>query len=387
MHQKTYDILDYLAMRGDIPFEQVPFNSVDALVLCQLAYNNVDGLIPENLDECITVKKLWEKFSSAEDYKERCNVGAMINKLTPVLLEKAAESKRFSSVKAKGFVNTIDEANIEQFAAVTFEIDKNENVVCFRGTDDTIVGWYEDFNLGYMEMIPAQKDAISYLNKAMEELSGKIYVAGHSKGANLAVKAALCVDSKQLNRIAKVYNFDGPGFSAGTYKEPQFLQLEAKIESYFPEFCVVGMLFEHTEKFQIVSSTENGVMQHDPFSWEIKGGGFEQAQDFDKASKLLHQSFNEWTEKLSAEEKKEFIDTFFDIVYASGVKTNYEIDQNKLVCGTKMLTRLSELEENKRESVTKGIHKMIEAVKGNLPLFSIFEPKQLVKEQINKLRR
>ena len=39
-------ILDYLDWRGDLTLEQDPFNEVDALVLCQLSYLHLNGVVP-----------------------------------------------------------------------------------------------------------------------------------------------------------------------------------------------------------------------------------------------------------------------------------------------------------------------------------------------------
>ena len=40
------DISDYLCWRGDITFEQDPFNDVDNLILAQIAYVDFSDIIP-----------------------------------------------------------------------------------------------------------------------------------------------------------------------------------------------------------------------------------------------------------------------------------------------------------------------------------------------------
>ena len=63
-------------------------------------------------------------------------------------------------------------------------------MVVFRGTDDTLIGWKEDFHMTYMDHVPAQKRAASYLHHVMKEFpKGRFLVAGHSKGGNLATYA------------------------------------------------------------------------------------------------------------------------------------------------------------------------------------------------------
>ena len=384
---KFFNIIDYILMRGDLSFEKNPFNSVDALILSQISYNNIDGLVSEDVTEKLTLAELAEKFTSQKDYEARCNMGAMINPLTPKLLEVAAKSERFGNVNVSGFINKIDEEKIEQFCAVTYEIQKDRYVIALRGTDDTIVGWYEDFNLGCLDVIPAQADTAEYVRRAMSVLKGSFIITGHSKGGNLSVKGGMSVEKKNIKRLEAVYNFDGPGFFAPVYQRPEFLQIKDKVKAFFPEFCVVGMMFEHTSPFTIVSCSEEGILQHDPFSWKILGSEFVTSQELAEDSRFFYASFNDWAARLSVDERKKFIDTFFDVMYASGVKTNYEIEQNKLICGGKMISRLSELDEEERKAVQNAIKNMIKVAKNNIPMFSVFDLKLDLKEQIKKLRR
>lgn len=389
MKDKKFNIIDYITMRGDLTFAQSPFNCVDALILSQICYNNVEGLVSSGFSSKISLEELAAAFDKAQDKEKRCNMGAMINTLTPVLLEKAAKSRRFGQVKVCAFINRIDDVKIEQFSALTYEIEKNSYVVAFRGTDDTIVGWYEDFNLGYMTEIPAQAHAADYIRQAMQELKGTFIVTGHSKGGNLSVKAAMSVEKKQQKRLKEVYNFDGPGFYEEVYQTPGFLQIKDKLKAYFPEFCIVGMMFEHSPSYSIVSSSAEGILQHDPFSWDIEGPAFMQAPALDEASRIFYASFNDWTHRLTREERQKFIDTFFSVINASGVSTNYQIEQNMLGCGTKMLARLGELEDDERKAFMRAIKMLVKAAKNNIPMFNVFDPRELLapKEVFKKLRR
>ena len=379
MKDKTFTILDYIKMRGDLTFAQSDFNSVDALILSQIAYNNIDGLVSPDFKQKITLEELAERFMRTKDYENRCNMGAMINPLTPKLLESAGKSRRFGKIKVSGFINKIDEKAIEQFSAITYQLESDRYVVALRGTDDTIVGWYEDFNLGYMDEVPAQKDTREYVQGAMAALKGRFIITGHSKGGNLSVKGGMSVPKKSLGRLEAVYNFDGPGFFAPVYERPEFLEIKDRVFAYFPEFCVVGMMFEHTNQYKIVACSAEGILQHDPFTWNVAGPAFETAPAFDEASEFFYSSFNAWAARLLPQERKKFIDTLFDVFYASGAKTNYEIDQNKLVCGGKMLAKLAELNENERKSVTRAIKVFVKVAKDNIPMFSVFKPKALVK--------
>ena len=373
MKQKYFTIMDYFTMRGDLTFAQSDFNSVDALILSQFVYNNMDGLVSADFKEKITLEELSERFTSAKDYETRCNMGAMINKLTPELITTAAKTRRFGKMKLSGFVNNINEKKVEQFSAITCQIEKDRYVVIYRGTDDTITGWYEDFNLVCLDEIPSQKSACDYLSKAMGALKGKFILTGHSKGGNLAVKAGMSIPSKSVGRLEAIYNYDGPGFPAQVFKTPGFLQIKDRVFSFFPHFCVVGMLFAHTNKYKIVDVAADGILQHDPFAWKVLGPEFQLMQDFDEMSSFVASSFNAWMTRLPVDERKKFIDTFFDVMFASGVKTNYEIDQNKIVCGGKMIAKLAEFSESERKSFKHALKVFVKVAKDNIPMFSVFK--------------
>ena len=60
-----------------------------------------------------------------------------------------SNSKRFGTMKATKFVNKIEVENEKQFSAITIIMPDNTLYVSFRGTDNTIVGWKEDFNMSF----------------------------------------------------------------------------------------------------------------------------------------------------------------------------------------------------------------------------------------------
>ena len=206
------DFFDYLNWRGDLSFELSPFNKIDALLLAHLTYCIFDGVISEKFTERKSFTQVAKDFSKTPDYEERINIGFLINKRTTELMFKAAESERFRNVELCGFRNIYNEEKVEQFAAVTFIVE-GKPVIALRGTDDTIVGWKEDFNIAWLEQIPAQKDALEYFEEACKSLDGDVILVGHSKGGNLVINTAVNCDSKLQKRVKAIYNFDGPGFN------------------------------------------------------------------------------------------------------------------------------------------------------------------------------
>lgn len=339
------NILDYLDWRGDLTFDQNAFNDVDALIFCQLSYLHFDSLVSSDFDNFSTLFEVSEKFKDSSGFETRKNLGVMINPLTTELLFKCASSRRFCGVKLCGFVDDYDKAREKQFSAVTFLFDEKKEAkygfsgrtkkafVAFRGTDDTLVGWKEDFNLAFMESVPAQEDAASYLFNAMNSKSLKkyrFYAGGHSKGGNLAIYSAANLDEKSKERILNIYNFDGPGFSEKDLESGKFLSIKPKIVSVFPQMSMIGMLFHHYDDFKVVFSSEKLVMQHDPFSWLVLGADFVLKDSLENGSEIFFRSFNIWFENLEKKQRENFVETVFSLLDSTKARTNTELSR-KLV--------------------------------------------------------
>ncbi len=361
------NILDYVKWRGDLDFKAVPLNPVDALIMCQLSYMNFDSIIPSVHEKKrrnrITLREACSRFVSSPDFKSRSDVGALINPLSVELLKAAGESRRFGSLFVGGFVNKIDEASDEQFAAVTFSYGAKWNFIAYRGTDDTIVGWKEDFNLGYMESVPAQKDALAYLQDAAACLKGRLYVGGHSKGGNLAIYAASKAERKTQQRIAQVFNNDGPGFSERFFKAQGYLALSSRVLTFVPRLSVVGMLFSNDGTIVTVQNSEkNMIMQHDPFSWQVEALGFVQCEGLGQESKFIGKTVNEWFCSISTEEKKLFVETVFSVLEGSNAKTNTELSRNWFESIVNMKKSVDCLSKDARDNLWKNVQLLIKIV-------------------------
>ncbi len=375
------DLFDYLNWRGDLSFEQSPFNKIDALLLAQVAYCLFDGLVSDGFEERKTFAQIAKDFSATPDYEERINIGFLINKRTTELMFKCAESERFRDVKLCGFRSIYNEENVEQFAALTYIVD-HRPVVALRGTDDTIVGWKEDFNIAWLDQIPAQKDALEYFKEAADAIDMDFTLVGHSKGGNLVINTAVKCGKKLQKRIEKVYNFDGPGFSKDYFEQTEYKAVEERIYSFYPGFAVVGMIFHHPEKFEIVKSEGFTFWQHDPLCWQISGCSFINEADFADESRLFNKAFNEWIDKLNTDQKKNFVETMFCILEASGCKTNNEIEQDALKATAKMLAAYAEMGHTKRRELRKILSMFKDVIADDIP---IFKPLVLLKNNLRIL--
>ncbi len=356
------NIQDYINWRGDLTFSNSDFSRIDALILCQITYLNFDGLLSDyDFTENVSLFDLAQRFKNAKDFKTRKDTGLLINKNTASFFLKLAETVRFKDIKITGYTSKIDLAIEEQFAAATYILPDGKIFICYRGTDDSIVGWKEDFNLAIEEEVPAQKDAVEYLKNAAKSLKGKLMIGGHSKGGNLAIYACAKCENKIKSRITCIYNNDGPGFYSSRVNSPEFQEIKEKINSSYPRFSIVGMLFEHVGKQNFVESDETGIMQHDPFSWHILGSDFVLLENNDDASKFFHNTFNEWIKTISPEQREVFVDTIFKVIESTDAKTNTELESNLAKNSVKILRTINRLDPEMRKICRKTIIEFLKA--------------------------
>ena len=266
------NVFDYLDWRGDLSFRHSPFNDVDNIIFSIIAYYPFDGIVGGGFGRAAVplpeaAKKLYEAAKDDEALQRLFTFG---RRHLDFML-RLAGVPRYSGCRLCGYVNKVDVESEMQFAAITVMIPDTPAYVSFRGTDTAIIGWKEDFNMILNDTIPAQIEAAAYLNTAAKHIRGKINSGGHSKGGNLAVYAAAFCGRSVQRRIKNVYSNDAPGFNKKIVSSDQYKNIEKKICCYIPESSVVGLLFEYTKDYKVVKSSETGIMQHDPFSWEITG--------------------------------------------------------------------------------------------------------------------
>lgn len=335
------NLLDYIAWRGDLTFEQDPFNSIDALILSCLSYVNFDKVVPPKSQGKLTIEKASEKFFSLHSAEELAQDKSFI-KFAPSMLKALGQSERFKTAYLSNYVDDTDISREIQFAAVEIDTSDGGVFISFRGTDDTIIGWKEDFNLSFMT-VPAESEAALYLQKVMKGRLDKIRLGGHSKGGHLAVYAALAANSDLTSRIESIYNFDGPGFNHEAMESEQFKSIRHKITKIIPESSIVGRLLENTVDPIVVKSTELGIMQHDPLSWQMEGKQFEICSSTDMISDLFDETMSGWLAEMTFEDRKVFVDELFSVFEASGCE-NLSMLTQVGVKGTKdMIVRMREI--------------------------------------------
>lgn len=340
-------IIDYVQWRGDLSFSISSVNEVDGLIFSELSYLSWEVGLGETDKE--TLSSLWETM------KDKKYTRPIYADKDSQLFEAVAHSRRFENVVVNHFTTETDAELNMQFSAVTFDLDSQTRFVAFRGTDGSIVGWKEDFNMAFSAPIPAQQRAIDYLTTLAEEDSRELYVGGHSKGGNLAVYAASFVDDTILSRISQIYNYDGPGLSDQVDAERAYQRLCTKVRTILPKASMIGMLLFQSKDFTIVESDSISIMQHSPFYWHVIGNQFIQgirSKDSESMEKIIHT----WLLNTTDKERHVLIDVFFDIVQATGATSFNRMIFFKLLQNPEIVFKcLQNIDPTERKMVRKRL--------------------------------
>ncbi len=354
------NIVDYLKWRGDVSIAYSPFNEVDNLILNMVAMLDLNGIVPSDMndDESISMKDAANLFFNKTPVDE-VYIGAIIPKESADVFQLMASSVRFGNMKLSRYVNNIDEKEQKQFSAITFDVGDESKYIAFRGTDDTLVGWKENLNMSFLSCIPAQAEALDYLNSVACSSSAPLRIGGHSKGGNLAVFAAMHADEAIQNRILGIYNNDGPGFKKETFNAQGYKNIRNKLRTIVPESSVVGILLEHDDNYEVVKSTAAGLMQHDGLSWQVIGNSFIYLDGLSQSSVFLDKTLKAWVDDLSEEDRREFAENLYEILSFDGAKTLTDLSASKLKSAVGMLDTIHNLDKDSKEMLKRTIYMLI----------------------------
>ena len=339
------NIMDYISWRGDLSFEQAQFNEVDNLILACFSYVNLDGISAVTKQKGIGLKKLTKEFMKLHTMKE-LEADKSFIRLAPFMMMEMAKSVRFGKCVVRNYVNDIVTEAEQQFAAMEIVLEDGTSYVSFRGTDDTIIGWKEDFNLS-TGVVPAQKRAIEYLQKISEHTDGMLRVGGHSKGVNLAIYGSVMCKSAH-EKILEIYSNDGPGFSREFQELPEMKEMMPKIIRIIPEYSIIGTLLEHEKEPVIVASSSKGLLQHDGFSWEVQGPALVRRDSLNKTALRFIEILHKWIDGMDTEQKRLLIEDLFATLQASGYENLSEVQSGGLKSLAAMVKRVEKFAPESR---------------------------------------
>ncbi len=400
------NVIDYVKWRGDLTMEKDRLNEVDAVILSRLSYFDLSKCMNSYEDE-ILLDEVYRRYSRLFLHEKNI-IWRYDEELFPLM----AISKRYRDLKLTRFVNNIDLDKQEQFSAVTIILPDDTIFVSYRGTDNTLVGWKEDFNLSFQEDVPSQVESVKYLEEVARKYpTQKIIVGGHSKGGNLAIFAAsfcenietsICEQkevvkvenekkgiiarlfgSKRQNdsktesetivrkiklkdRIIKIYNHDGPGLCDKASQRKEYLDMVSKMHTYIPQTSIVGKLLFHEEKMTVVESEETGLLQHDIYSWKLEGKEFKHLDEVDGGSRVIDDTIKDWLQKSTNEERERFVDMIYDILSEINIVTLQDMKKNWFDNAKKAFKKYKDIDEDTKEIVNKTIQLLWESTKSNV---------------------
>ena len=378
-------IFDYLDQVAYDSIYDTPFNELDLLMLTEITYLPFDQIVSDQMSPDCTCRL----FEAAEKVPQDLSMLVTKNRLK--LLEKTASSTRFKNIKLMGYVNDIDPDVQKQFAAMIFKIKPDSYVLTFRGTDDSIIGWKEDFHMTYMDQVPAQKTAVNYLRKAMDALPGQFILTGHSKGGNLASYAASQIEPEYQERIQSIYSYDAPGLNHSVITSQGYQTISDKIKRYIPQGSIVGMMLETPKQAQIVKSTAiGGLAQHDTFTWQISDQTFVLLDNLNPDSLQVDKTLKNWVDSVSDEELKDFFDLFFGLILDAGISSINDLTKlenfNKILAVFENANALTDQEREMLSRLAKLLVDMrYQSWKDDMNLLTPAEIQKEIRENISQL--
>lgn len=303
----------YIRRIGQDDWEKSPAGELDFAAFSQIVYLPLDMALKG--DEAISLKEVafLMKDLTVDSlfsiyYKKRLE-----------LMREMAALPRYAGLLLSDYVHEVSAEDQKQFCAVCISIPGNIKALCFEGTDLSLAGWKEDFNMSFESPVPAQKDACLYLERLSDHYESCGFVLlGHSKGGNLSIYAAAFTDDLIKQRLQAVYSFDGPGLIDRDTHSPGYQAVSERIFAFLPQNSLVGVLMCRHEPSIIVKSGAFGVFQHDLFTWKIKKDEtkFLRTEGLSSLARLRDEVFNDWLADVSFEDREKFSDALYQVLSA-----------------------------------------------------------------------
>ena len=313
------NLFDYIKKYGNKSFFEKDLNDIDCMILSLIPYLEFTKFItsPKYKIRLGEALKLFLANYTAKEYYKR----GLIERDCYSLAKKLVGKNRYSNILIYNYEYRNNET--QQFGAMCMKLPNNTIFIAFEGTEDTLVGWEEDFALCYQFPVRSQVDAINYLNKAIKIYDGPIIVGGHSKGGHLALVSSMFSHLFIKNKIKKIYNFDGPGLRKKELASLKYKLMERKLRHIVPNYTLFGLLLRHTEKYEVVKANKKGILAHSLFSWEVKDDKLVKTK-LSTISKNLDKSVNIWLDDHNDAKRKYMFQAMFELLRRANIKSLME---------------------------------------------------------------
>lgn len=345
------NLYDYLTWRGDLSFEADPVNAVDGVIFARLAYLPIEktdftgGTLTQAAEALFALPGIGSLVWQPEDLH---------------LLRALCKTARFAALPVERFESRMDEKT--QFFAMTLRTGPQERFLAFRGTDDSLVGWEEDLNMGFTCPVPAQSMAADYL--CAEPAQGTLRLGGHSKGGNLAVYASAFSPETVQSRIVRIYNYDGPGFDDPVLVQTAYRRICSRIVSFIPQSSVVGRLFGHPEHCLIVHSERmGGVSQHNIYNWEIVGKRFATLEALTNSSRFIDSTVKSWLAAMDAQQRAQLVEVVYRVLTETNATSVRELEEDPFGSAKNIVRTLRSLDEPTRRGVSQLLSQLAKSAR------------------------
>jgi len=360
------NMFDYISWRGDLSFSASPFNPVDNIILSQLSYLTLDDIVP---DPCgrdgisieLAVRIFNEKLHSPQGLKQ-----SSIFKEDPDLIRALSLSRRFGDCQLFGHINHVDVNAEIQFSALCIHLGDGTCFIAFRGTDSSVVGWKEDLNMSFKDAVPSQLEAVNYIEKMAPMIDGPLRIGGHSKGGNLAIYAAAHCKAGIQQRIIEIYSNDAPGFNDKIINGTEYAAIKNRIKSYVPQSSIVGMFFEHGVEDIVIKSSENGLMQHSLYSWEVTHNDLARGDNVTMSSRFVNKTIKDWISGLDNEQREQFIDAIFTILSESEFTSLNELEESWFPIAMRIFKSIGSTDENTKKFIRHTFFDLFRSARKNI---------------------
>ena len=378
------DIIDYALLNAHKDFDTLPYSKIDSLVFSELAYLSFDSIVPNSKSRSKGL--LFSDIAESESYEALFPLERTAER-NKKLLNAVAYSKRYGKVRVNYYEDIFDIEKDTQFCAITFILPNGDACIAFRGTDSTITGWKENFNMLFTSPVAAQSHSVIYVNTVAKKIKGNIILTGHSKGGNLAIYSGSMCSPIVKNKIVEIQSFDSPGFTKEFIESKEHTETEKIIRKFMPEESLVGVLLNNREQYRIIKSEGSGIMQHDPFLWQIdiESNDFIDGEKLYMSSKFFDATFNDWVNSSTPEQREQFVEALFQIINAfnsenalSFVDLTDNIKSNSSVA----YETLKGLDPEMRSLVMQGIGDLFSSINKNVKS----TPKKLWNDTLKKFK-
>ena len=343
-------VFDYLDYYNNVSFKEYSWNDMDNIICSTLAYLPLEHIMGK---ETINIKEINRLVKNRSKQK---NDPSSLSAKAIKILEKISNGQRYKDTTFSNFVSILDDQT--QLSALTLRMGSGICYVVYRGTDNSLIGWKENFDLSYKYPVTAQELAANYLKETIKFTDKTIYVGGHSKGGNLAMASVMEIDSSLYRKIKTVYNNDGPGFLPKEFKSAKYKKMADKLKMFMPEDSLVGILLLNTKDCEVIKSKEMGLQQHDLTSWNCFGG-FLVVGKQSKTSVKMQKQVNTWLEQTDEKNKEQLINTFFDVLKESKIKYFYQLKELKFPQISAMIKEASSVDEHSKQLLLGTLKTMV----------------------------